>query len=196
VQKLNKSAQTIAEKLLHHKDGLHNVKIATNDQGMVLSLLDKSFFDAGSAAIKPGAYPVLNTISSQLAHMPNPIHIEGNTDNGRIHTAHFPSNWELSSARAISVVRFLIDKGHVKAERLSATGYADTHPLMSNLTAEGRQRNRRVDIVVVKEQEKGGLGALTPVEIKQPKPVPTTAVPESVFKGPFGNGFSNPFQKP
>ena len=77
----------------------------------------------------------------------HPITVEGNTDNQPIQSSQFPSNWELSTDRATTVVRYLIAHG-VQDQRLSAAGYADLHPLASNATATGRARNRRVDIVL------------------------------------------------
>jgi chemotaxis protein MotB len=77
----------------------------------------------------------------------HPITVEGNTDNQPIQSSQFPSNWELSTDRATTVVRFLIAHG-VNDQRLSAAGYADLHPLATNSTAAGRARNRRVDVVL------------------------------------------------
>jgi chemotaxis protein MotB len=111
-------------------------------------LTDKLLFDSGSATLQPGGTPLL----AEIAHLLNvdrthPITVEGNTDNQPIDTAQFPSNWELSSDRAASVVRFLIAHS-VYDERLSAAGYADLRPVASNATAAGRALNRNVDIVL------------------------------------------------
>jgi chemotaxis protein MotB len=84
-----------------------------------------------------------------LLQTPNFIRIEGHTDNVPINTPRFPSNWELSVARATSVVQYLISRHNFPPERLSATGYGEYRPKASNATAEGRQKNRRVDFVIL-----------------------------------------------
>ena len=118
-------------------------------QGLVVHVLtDKLLFDSGSATLQPAGSPLLD----EMAHLLNvdqkhPITVEGNTDNQPIQSSQFPSNWELSTDRATTVVRYLIAHG-VNDQRLSAAGYADLHPLASNATATGRARNRRVDIVL------------------------------------------------
>ena len=118
-------------------------------QGLVVHVLtDKLLFDSGSATLQPAGSPLLD----EMAHLLNvdqkhPITVEGNTDNQPIQSSQFPSNWELSTDRATTVVRYLIAHG-VQDQRLSAAGYADLHPLASNSTATGRARNRRVDIVL------------------------------------------------
>ncbi|HHW18203.1 MAG TPA: OmpA family protein, partial [Firmicutes bacterium] len=80
----------------------------------------------------------------------NPIRVEGHTDNWPISTDKFPSNWELSTARATNVVRFLIEEAGIQPERLQAAGYGEYHPIDSNDTPEGRQRNRRVDVILMR----------------------------------------------
>jgi chemotaxis protein MotB len=125
------------------------VQTLIDRRGLVVRVLtDKLLFDSGSATLQPGGTPLL----AEIAHLLNvdrthPITVEGNTDNQPIDTAQFPSNWELSSDRAASVVRFLIAHS-VYDERLSAAGYADLRPVASNATAAGRALNRNVDIVL------------------------------------------------
>jgi chemotaxis protein MotB len=118
-------------------------------QGLVVHVLtDKLLFDSGSAALQPAGDPLLQEISHLLnVDAKHPITVDGNTDNQPIQSSQFPSNWELSTDRATTVVRYLIAHG-VQDQRLSAAGYADLHPLASNATAAGRARNRRVDIVL------------------------------------------------
>ena len=118
-------------------------------QGLVVHVLtDKLLFSSGSATLQPAGAPLLEEISHLLnVDRKHPITVEGNTDNQPIQSSQFPSNWELSTDRATTVVRYLIAHG-VQDQRLSAAGYADLHPLASNATAAGRARNRRVDIVL------------------------------------------------
>jgi chemotaxis protein MotB len=125
------------------------VQTVIERQGLVVRVLtDKLLFASGQARLEASGDPLL----VEVAHLLNidrkhPITVQGNTDNVPIASAQFPSNWELSTARATSVVRYLIAHG-VTAQRLGAAGYAALHPLAPNATAAGRARNRRVDIVL------------------------------------------------
>jgi chemotaxis protein MotB len=125
------------------------VQTVINRQGLVVRVLtDKLLFDSGSATLQSAGLPLLQEIGHLLnVDQKHPITVEGNTDNQPIQSSQFPSNWELSTDRATTVVRYLIAHG-VQDQRLSAAGYADLHPLASNATATGRARNRRVDIVL------------------------------------------------
>jgi chemotaxis protein MotB len=120
------------------------------ERGLVITIkTDAVLFDLGSAALRPDGRRILDALAGGLATLPNPVAVEGHTDDLPIHGARFPSNWELSTARASAVVRHLIQHGHLGAARLSATGYADERPLMPNDTPAHRARNRRVEVVVV-----------------------------------------------
>ena len=127
----------------------NEVQAVIDRQGLVVHVLtDKLLFDSGSDTLQPAGLPLLEEISHLLnVDQKHPITVEGNTDNQPIQSSQFPSNWELSTDRATTVVRYLIAHG-VQDQRLSAAGYADLHPLASNATATGRARNRRVDIVL------------------------------------------------
>ncbi len=120
-------------------------------RGLVVRVLtDNLLFDSGSATLQPGADQLLNAVAQLLnLDKSHPITVEGHTDNQPIHNAQFPSNWELSTARATNVVRYLIARS-VGADRLGAVGYADLHPIASNATAAGRAQNRRVEIVLMR----------------------------------------------
>ena len=122
--------------------GLHET-----ESGLVISLEEAGFFDSGAAEVRPGALPVLDRIAAVLPE--SPLRVEGHTDDVPIHNAQYASNWELSSGRASSMARLLLEHGNVHAEMLSVAGYAEFHPAASNETEEGRARNRRVDIVVL-----------------------------------------------
>lgn len=140
------------EQALHHEIALHQVSLHRETDGLVVSLREFGFFDSGSATIKPQALPALDRIASILAIRTYRLRIEGHTDNIPIHTAQMASNWELSTARATELVRVLIEGHRLAPERLSAAGYAQYHPIASNLTAQGRAQNRRVDIVILTSQ--------------------------------------------
>jgi chemotaxis protein MotB len=122
-------------------------------RGLVVRLLtDKVVFDPGQAALKPAAAPVLTGVSHALnIDKTHPIMVEGHTDNVPI-SGQFPSNWELSTARASVVVRFLLHTG-IGRYRLGAAGYADLYPVASNSTAIGRSKNRRVEIVLLRQDQ-------------------------------------------
>ena len=115
-------------------------------------MIDRVLFDSGRADIKPAGLKVLKQVSDVLNKITDKqIRIEGHTDNVPISTKlqdKFKTNWELSTARATTVVRYLIDHGGVQAQALSAVGYADTHPVASNDSEEGRSSNRRIEIVL------------------------------------------------
>lgn len=133
-----------------HKHGFANKEqTLITRQGLVVRVLtDNLLFASGSATLESTGDPLLDEVAHLLElDKTNPITVEGNTDNVPIHTAQFPSNWELSTTRATNVVRYFIAHG-VPEQRLAAAGYAALHPVASNATATGRARNRRVDIVL------------------------------------------------
>jgi chemotaxis protein MotB len=114
--------------------------------------LEKILFATGSAQVKPEGRRVLDSVAQAISRLPGEIRVEGHTDPVPISSERFPSNWELSVARATSVVRYLIERG-VAEQRLSAAGYAYHRPIADNDSAEGRARNRRIEIVLVPEGE-------------------------------------------
>ncbi|MGH9326161.1 MAG: OmpA family protein [Terriglobia bacterium] len=126
------------------------VRLRTTKEGLIISLQEIGFFDSGSASVKRSALPALGEIAAILASQPEDLRVEGHTDNLPIHNGQFNSNWQLSTARATSVLSLLITRFGLSPERLSAAGYAQYHPVASNNTAAGRAMNRRVDIVVLR----------------------------------------------
>jgi chemotaxis protein MotB len=126
-----------------------SVQTTVEQRGLVIRVLtDDLLFASGQATLEGRAFGLLGEIAALLnVDQTHPISVEGNTDNVPIHSALFPSNWELSTARASTVVRFLISHG-VGASRLTASGNAEQRPYDSNATATGRARNRRVEIVM------------------------------------------------
>ncbi len=121
------------------------VRITEGALGITVEINASVLFDSGEARLQVPAMRALTAVGQILATTDFPITVEGHTDNAPINTPLFPSNWELSGARAASVVRLFIDTG-VDPRRLTATGYADQRPMADNATTEGRQRNRRVAI--------------------------------------------------
>ena len=117
--------------------------------GLVISLREVGFFDSGSARMKTASEDAFDRIAGMLRQRDYRLRIEGHTDDVPIHTAQFPSNWELSTCRASEIVRLLIVREGFAPDRLSAAGYAEFHPVASNRSPEGRGVNRRVDIVIL-----------------------------------------------
>jgi chemotaxis protein MotB len=139
------------------KQGAQNkVTLEITRRGLIVSLKEAGFFNSGQANIKPEAYELINTIAEVMTQYNNPLRLEGHTDDVPINTAQFPSNWELSTARATNGLKYLLKNFDVDAEKISATGYAEFRPIADNATAEGRAKNRRVDLVMLTgEAEKG-----------------------------------------
>ncbi|HEX4022986.1 MAG TPA: flagellar motor protein MotB [Acidobacteriaceae bacterium] len=134
----------LAEEIAHR-----TVTVEVGRDGLVISLRAAGFFETASATPIPDSMHTLLAIGSALAVTPYDVRIEGHTDNVPIHDSEFPSNWELSTGRATKLAQIFIENSHVAPSRLSAAGYAEYHPIASNATAEGRSRNRRVDIIVL-----------------------------------------------
>ena len=116
------------------------------DEGVLLRLSGDLFFESGSAVMNSRALPVIDAIANQLRKTERPLDVIGHTDNLPISTPYFPSNWELSAARAGQAVRFLAERG-IDGERMRAIGYAETAPLGENQTVKGRAGNRRVEFL-------------------------------------------------
>jgi chemotaxis protein MotB len=115
---------------------------------IVLTLPDTVLFRTGEAVLRPEARPFIQAISEVLIDLDRHVRVEGHSDNVPIRTAQFPSNWELSATRAVTVVRTLSEQYGLQADHLTAVGHADSRPLVDNLTPENRGKNRRVEIVV------------------------------------------------
>lgn len=126
------------------------ITLVTRDQGILLEVKDSALFASGTAQPAQHAGDITDKIAAILAGKDNRVVVEGHTDNVPIQTAQFPSNWELSSARAASIVRALQERG-IAPQRLEASGMADTKPKSTNLTAQGRSENRRVSLIVLNE---------------------------------------------
>jgi len=135
------------------KNGLGDrVNVENKRKGLVISLTGEILYEQGRANIREQGREVLAMISDILKDVPNDIMIEGHTDNVPIRTDEFPSNWELSTARAVNVIKFLIEERNFEPARLSAAGYSEYRPAAENNTAAGRAENRRVEVVVLNSQ--------------------------------------------
>jgi chemotaxis protein MotB len=148
------------------------VSMKLEDRGLVISMRELAFFDSGDATIHPSSLPVIQKIAAVIGSVPNGVRLEGHTDSVPIHNSRFRNNWELSTARSITLLEVLRDRFQVPEERMSVAGYADNAPVDSNDTHEGRMHNRRVDLVVMSSQ------ALR----EEPSPAPQVT-PATVPKG-------------
>jgi chemotaxis protein MotB len=125
------------------------VVMRVTPEGFVISLNDVGFFNSGQAVLLPGAGGKIRRIATVLAEHGLDLRVEGHSDDQPIHTAQFRSNWELSTARAMTVLMLLVDDSGIDPKKVSIAGYGQYRPVADNATAEGRQLNRRVDLVVV-----------------------------------------------
>ena len=127
----------------------HQVTVSQDARGLVISFQERLFFQPGQATLSPQAEATLDKLAGVLQQAHHPIRVEGHTDNTPIRTAKFPYNWELSTTRATTIVRDLVERHHFSPQELSAAGFGEYYPLADNSTIEGKQKNRRVDIVLL-----------------------------------------------
>ncbi len=133
-------------------NGLENsVVVEQKGRGVVVRVRGQLFFNSGSDTLKEEAHPLLDDIIGIVEDFPYRMSVEGHTDNQPINTTRFRSNWELSTARAISALRYIIDTERIDLNRLGAAGYSDVKPITENDTKTGRAQNRRVEFIFFKE---------------------------------------------
>jgi chemotaxis protein MotB len=162
-----------------------DVTISQLQGKLTVNILDRVLFDSGEAEVKPDGESILAKVAKILAQHPSlKLHVIGHTDNVPIRAAarhRFPSNWELSTARATAAVRFLTEKAGVDPHRLGAVGYGEFRPVADNTTPEGRARNRRIAITILSE-ELAGSDAVTAVTTNAPPVIGTNTVSAPVSK--------------
>jgi chemotaxis protein MotB len=163
--------QSELQDALQNEIALHKVALHRETDGLVVSLREFGFFASGAANVKPESLSALDRIASILAVRTCRLRIEGHTDNVPIHTVQMASNWELSTARATELVRLLIVRDRFAPQRLSAAGFAEYHPIASNLTAQGRAQNRRVDVVILGTQGAKPASSAAPHSDSKPSPL-------------------------
>lgn len=155
---LRKTKEQIDEQI--QQQGMEaSVTTTLSPEGLRIILTDEILFESGSANFRqPVNLSLIDFISDLLITVPNPVVVEGHTDNVPIQTNQFPSNWELSAARSLTVLRYMAQSDNaVHPERFSATGYGEFKPLGSNGTADGRKKNRRVEILIKRMNPDGLL---------------------------------------
>ncbi|MGN0018732.1 MAG: flagellar motor protein MotB [Candidatus Gastranaerophilaceae bacterium] len=129
----------------------NDIKFLKDSRGLVIRLDNSVLFDEGSAIIKKESYVTLDEIINTLSKMDNNIIVEGHTDSTPISNDKYPSNWELSTARATNIIAYMLKSNKIKPNRLSAMGYGEYMPIADNTSIGGRLANRRVDIIVLKK---------------------------------------------
>jgi chemotaxis protein MotB len=127
------------------------VNIHLEQRGAVISLNAQSVFPSGGDTIDKSVYPLLTKVAVTLHRLPNAIRLEGHTDSQPISNNRFRSNWELSAARSIAMMKIMTDRYGISPERMAIVGYADTNAIADNATEVGRMKNRRVDLVILSD---------------------------------------------
>jgi len=165
-------SKSMLEQKLSQEISDKQVKLQMMEKGLVITVVGDLLFDSGKAKIRPEAYPLLNKVGVLLKENMAQfnIGIEGHTDNVPIKRSGWKSNWELSTARALSVLHYLEKDEGISPERLSAIGYGEYRPVASNDSRDGRKQNRRVEIVILPNVTKvKGETTASPEMMKEPE---------------------------
>ncbi len=163
------AAKALLEDRLKSQIDKKQVKLDITDRGLVITFLNEILFDSGKAELRKEAYPVLDEVVDVIKQKVSDryVGVEGHTDNQPIKVSGWKSNWELSTARSITVLHHL-ESGGVDPAKLQATGFGEYRPVASNKTKEGRQENRRVEIVILPK----GINKVQYEEGRGPVPEP------------------------
>ncbi len=148
---VNQQLSNDIKEMIEERGLQDDIDFESTPRGVILRVKGRLFFPPGDASLKPEAYPILDRIAELIKKFPYRVSIEGHTDNIPIKSAKYASNWELSMARALSVLRFLTKSKGIDPKKLSIAGFADTKPIAPNDTPEGRAKNRRVEFVFFEE---------------------------------------------
>ena len=148
VDKEDPMAQLFAEvKRLGAQNGLEGVQVERKEDGVVMTLSETMLFASGDAELSREAFPLLEKISRAIKEMKVQVEIQGHTDNRPIRTPKYASNWELSTDRAVNVLRYMIADGGVQSRKLLAVGFSKYHPIVPNTSSFDQAKNRRVEFV-------------------------------------------------
>lgn len=147
-----KMLQQLIDKKFEQVDKQTTIRTEVTERGLVVHIMETALFNEGSEKLRNAALNVLDLIYEQIKNTKNHIRIEGHTDDRPIKNVSFSSNWELSVARATSVVEYFVESHNFPAERISALGYGEFRPLVPNTSIENRAQNRRVDVVILTDQ--------------------------------------------
>ncbi|MCY6354011.1 flagellar motor protein MotB [Clostridium sp. ZS2-4] len=130
------------------------IQIKTDSRGVIMELKDNVLFDIGKAEIKNSSKAILDKINSLISTFPNEVIVEGHTDNVPINTAKYPSNWELSTQRAVNVLKYFVQVKRQNPQRFQAAGYGEYRPIAPNSNDTNRAKNRRVNILITSGERK------------------------------------------
>ncbi len=155
-----RSVKEGAEKYLEEHELTGKVRLVLDERGLILRLQETVLFDPAQAELKPEARRTLAVVAEFLKKVPNQVRVEGHTCDLPVRSPRYPSNWELSTARATSVIQYLVSLG-VPGSRLSAVGYGEYRPVVPNTSEANRRLNRRVDILIMKQE----LGSKEPAPL-------------------------------
>ena len=152
------------------------VSVNNNAEGVLITISEQLLFQPGNADIQPSAKAVLDKLAVMLQGIPNDVRVVAHTDATQPKDARYPTNWHLTTARAVNIVRYLIESGKIAPARLTAAGQAEYHPLFPNDTPEHSAFNRRADIIIVYQLDHTNIsvGVVQPVKIPG---MPTTTKP-------------------
>jgi chemotaxis protein MotB len=164
-------AKGLLEQKLGQEIDDKQIKLQMMEKGLVITVVGDLLFDSGKAKIRPEALPLLDKVAAVLKDNMAQFNvgIEGHTDNVPIKSSGWKSNWELSTARALSVLHYLLNDQGISPERLSAIGYGEYRPVASNDTKDGRKQNRRVEIVILPNITKVKGDAAGSAVLKEPQ---------------------------
>ena len=183
LDELNQARKLLEDKLAQEIQD-KQVKLKMMEKGLVITVVGDLLFDSGKDKIRPEANSLLNKVATVLKeNVPQfNVGIEGHTDNVPIKHSNWKSNWELSSARALSVLHYMANKEGISPDRLSAIGYGEYRPVSSNETRQGRQSNRRVEIVILPQITKVKEGQQVRTEEKEVVPAESSAAAQENLK--------------
>lgn len=140
----------VLDQYIQNNNLVGDLTTALTEDGLMIRIKDSALFPSGSADLRPDSQRFGTEIAAMLSTLSQQIVISGHTDNVPINTREFPSNWELSSKRAINFMKFLLSQGNLKPERFSAIGYGEYRPMASNDTVENHSKNRRVEVLIMR----------------------------------------------
>lgn len=186
-----REAQEKIEQYIKENNLQDQVSTELSEEGLMIRLKEKALFASGSAALQGQAEQIVPVIAALLSSLPERVTISGHTDNVPISTAQFPSNWELSSARAVSLMRGLMGaQPALNPARFSALGYSEYRPIASNDTEEGRAQNRRVEVFIARSMRfsQGDSISASDGQVMASEGAPSNAMPKAAATGPQGGG--------
>jgi len=137
---------------LHKEIGEGKIQVSLEQRGLVISLKQAAFFPSGEDGVASETYDSIGKVAEVIKKLPNPVRLEGHTDGIPIHNSRFRSNWELSAARSIAMLEILDTRFGVPRMQMAISGYAESKPVATNDTEQGRAQNRRVDILIMNER--------------------------------------------